>query len=256
MTTVTGWDATRSNLPHAPRTGQAAGYTTGTPDIAWAASDWAAHPGAVRIDQDAAAGDGTADALDVESGAATAAECPGWVRRARASFAAATRKGQREPVIYVNGSNITLVANALKAAGITGVGLWLADPGVSLAEAEAKITGASGPYPIVGVQYAWTAQYDLDVWDKTWLDTVSGAVKPGTPYRHVVPEGNSKSFWRIAKDRGVDERWLLGFQKGTPINAQHLAVLTAMVAADDACAAAGLPRPALTAGVVYYTEHA
>jgi hypothetical protein len=43
---------------------------------------FAAHPGAVRIDQDPAASDPTADVLDIEAGAATPASAPGWVRRA------------------------------------------------------------------------------------------------------------------------------------------------------------------------------
>src|SRR5215468_448871 len=110
------YDATHANIGKLPR-GQAAGYTTGSADIRWTAADWAAHPGAVRIDQDWQAADPSADVLDVETGAATPAEVPGWFAQAKGDFAKAVRPGQRWPAIYVNQSNITAVANALTKGG-------------------------------------------------------------------------------------------------------------------------------------------
>src|SRR5689334_21874261 len=98
-------DATHQFIGHLPG-GQAAGYTTGTADIRWTNADWDAHPGAVRIDQDFAASDPSADVLDVENGAATFTDCPVWAQRAKADFANAVRPGQREPAIYFSASNV------------------------------------------------------------------------------------------------------------------------------------------------------
>ena len=83
VTPVLVFDATHDNIGALPAGAQVAGYTTGTgTHIRWTAADFAAHPGAVRIDQDPAASDPTADVLDIEAGAATPASAPGWVRRA------------------------------------------------------------------------------------------------------------------------------------------------------------------------------
>lgn len=174
------FDATGSNVSHLPP-GTAAGYTTGSGGIPWSAAEWAAHPGAVRIDQDAAASDPTADVLDVEAGAATVAECPGWAKRALADYHGARRAGQRSPAIYVSRSSVTNVVNALIAGGVTsGVGLWVADWNNNQAAATAEVAGASGPFPIVGRQFRNAGAYDVSVFSVPWLTTVS-AGKPDAP---------------------------------------------------------------------------
>lgn len=169
------YDCTHSNLGHVPA-GQLAGYTTGSGGIAWTAADWAAHPGAVRIDQDYAALDGTADVLDVEAGAATVADCPGWVKRARAAYASSARPGQRRPAIYVNQSNKSAVVNALISGGVTsGVGLWLANWSISEAVSAADVAAASGPFPLIGIQFTDAGgTYDTDVFSSSWLGAQSG----------------------------------------------------------------------------------
>ena len=182
MSITIGYDAIRVNIGHLPPGAQVAGYSTGTGNVPWTAADWKAHPGAVRIDQDPAASDPTADVLDVENGAATVADCPGWVTRAIADFKAAKRPGQRWPAIYVNGSNIHNVANALSAAKLTGIGLWLATWGTAEAQAISEVNSAGGPYPLVGIQFASGRYYDTDVWSAAWLADVSHA----GPVRHVT----------------------------------------------------------------------
>jgi Putative peptidoglycan binding domain len=185
MATVTGADATHQNINALPP-GQAAGYTSGSSDIAWTAADWARHPGAVRIDQDAAASDSTADVLDVESGAATPAECPVWAAKALFSFKSDKRPGQRSPAIYTSQSNVTNVVNALVSGGITsGIGLCVAHWGLSESVAATMVEAATGPFPIVGVQYENAGLFDRDVWSKHWLDNVSGHQPPAPTFTEV-----------------------------------------------------------------------
>jgi hypothetical protein len=190
-----GYDATHENIAHLPKGAQAAGYSTGSAIIRWTPADWAAHPGAIRIDQDPAASDPTADVLDVENGAATVTDCPGWVIRATRGFHSAARPGQRWPAIYVNGSNIHPVANALAAAKLTGVGLWLASWGTAEAQAIAEVNSAGGPYPLIGIQFASGGFYDTDVWSAEWLAQVSTA----GPYKHVTDGTQSLSAYAHAR---------------------------------------------------------
>ena len=182
MSLVVGFDATHQNIAQLPPGQQYAGYSTGSSDIRWTAEDWAAHPGALRIDQDAAAAAGTADYLDVERGAATNAEAPGWYRRALMSYRAATRPGQRWPGIYTSLSNVTPLVNALIASGVTSgpklvIARW--DLAATLEDVLA-IIGGSGPFPIVGYQITNTPGFDLDLFSAAWLNARS-ALPPPVP---------------------------------------------------------------------------
>jgi hypothetical protein len=218
-------DAIHANISHLPA-GQVAGYTTGSPDIRWTAGDWAAHPGAVRIDQDAAASDGTADVLDVERGAATPAECPWWAHRAGASFASANRPGQRRPAIYMSASNVTAVVTALKGVGVTGgVSLWVANWNLSQAQAGADVAAAAGPFPIVGVQFTDAAGfYDTSVFSSAWLTDVADAAPPPPakgPYPHKT-DGHL-SLAAIAASRNISlDTWLALQRKLNPADAEKL----------------------------------
>lgn len=175
---VPGHDATHDNIGHLPP-GQKAGYTTGSDGIRWTNADWAANPGAVRIDQDFAASDPSADVLDVERGAATFADCPVWAKKAKADFAGNVRPGQRKPAIYFSASSVHDVVNALVNGGVTGgVGLWIASWGIGEQAAMADIANASGPFPIVAVQYMNGQFFDFDLFDTAWLDDVSGPMNP------------------------------------------------------------------------------
>lgn len=179
MTVVVGYDVTAANIGQAPAGAQLAGYSTGGDGIEWSAADWAAHPGALRICQDTGASDATADYLDVERYAATNDDAAGWYKRAYAAFWAVARAGQRHPGIYTSMDNVTPLVNALIAGGVSsGPKLIVADWDDSNPEATAAVQSASGPFPVVGVQYADAGDYDVDVWSAAWLSLVS-APYPG-----------------------------------------------------------------------------
>lgn len=174
---VIGYDATTSNEPRIPRGAQAAGYDTG-PGIAWTPQQYAAHPGALHIDQDPAESDPVADYLDVEALAGTIAGSPGWCKRALADYRTARRPGQRSPSIYIQQSNVTLLVNTLIAGGVTsGIGLIIADWNFTQAQAIASVLAASGPFRIVGRQYANLGWADANVFSVAWLRNVSGKPK-------------------------------------------------------------------------------
>ena len=176
---VVGYDATHANITHLPPGQQAAGYTTGSPDIRWTDADWNAHPGACRIDQDANAFDHTADYLDVETGAATPADCPAWYRVTLANYHAGARPGQRWPGIYCSANSVTNVVNHLIAGGVTsGPRLIVANWNLAEWQALAEVAAASGPFPIAGIQFADPGPYDIDVYSSAWLDAVSVKPKP------------------------------------------------------------------------------
>lgn len=205
MTVVVVRDATHDNIGHLPP-GRAAGYTTGSSGVRWTAADSKAHPGWVRIDQDAAASDPTADILDVERGAATSADCPVWAKRALADFHSAKRPGQRRPAIYCSRSSVTDVVNHLTAGGVhSGVGLWIAEWNNSITQATAEVNGTSGPFPVIGRQYFNAGLFDVSVFSVNWLKEVSMS----TPPKPVVPvppgQWKDPSFWE----------WDDAFQCGT-----------------------------------------
>jgi hypothetical protein len=195
ITVVSGWDATSEYLSQAPSTGQAAGYITGSAGIVWTAAQRAEYPGFVQIDQspDITASDQLADVFDYESEAVTLVDLPTLVANAQAGYYAGTRPGQRWPAVYCDQSNLTPVANALEAAGLTNVPIWLAYYGLTQAQAMSLIQEASGPYPIIGVQYNDAGAYDQDEFSQDWLNTVSA-----TP---TVPPGqwNNPDEWTWAQ---------------------------------------------------------
>lgn len=216
-----GYDATHDNIDHLPSGGVDAGYTTGTPDIRWTGADWASHPAAVRICQDSAASDATADVLDVERYAATNAQAPGWYKRALGSFQTAARPGQRRPAIYTSADNVTPLVNALIAGGVrSGPGLVVANWNLTEHQAIADVLAASGPFPIVGVQFTSTQYYDIDVWASQWLGNVSGQ-KPAGGYEHLT--NGRDSIGQLAADRHMQPvSWLLLQEK---LNAGDAAAL-------------------------------
>jgi hypothetical protein len=208
---VTVCDAIRANIAHLPH-GPAAGYTTGHGPVPWTPADWAAHPGAVRIDQDPAAADPTADVLDVEAGAATIGECARWAEAAAASYAAGKRPGQRHPAIYMSLSNVTPVVNALIAGGIAeGPNLWIAHWGLTAAEAATVVHLANGPYPVIGVQYRNAGLYDVSAFSADWLATVSGdpAVTPPARWHGEYITAGQFSLTQLAVKLGVPAATLL-----------------------------------------------
>lgn len=176
MGIVVGFDAIHANISHLPIGHQAAGYVTGSPDIQWTAEDFAAHPNAVRIDQSPVSGvwDHTADVDDFENGAVTLDELATRAKERMASFKAVTRPGQREPAVYMSASNVSLVVNALIAGGVhSGVGLYIAHFGISESDAVLAVQNASGPFPVIGFQFASGQFFDSDIFSSSWLNNVS-----------------------------------------------------------------------------------
>jgi len=191
------YDCIRANIGRAPA-GLLAGYTTGSSDIRWTAADWKAHPDAVRIDQDPAASDDTADVLDVEFRAATLADVPGWSKRALASYRSGKRPGQRSPLIYCSQVNVTPVANVLTGAGLAdgSVGLFIANWNLTQVQAVAEVLAASGPFPVHGLQFQNAGDFDIDVFSSAWLNARSGVPQPaqhgyGPPRNLAVRAGDT-----------------------------------------------------------------
>ena len=192
MTEVIGIDATHANIGQLPPGLQYAGYSTGSPDIRWTAEDWAAHPGALRICQDAGLTDDTADYGDVERGAGTNADAPGFYRRAVIAYRAGIRPGQRWPGFYTSFSNLTPLINSLIAGGVRSgprliVARW--DLLATLDDVLA-IARAGGPFPVVGWQVQSFTTFDLDLFSAAWLANVSKPPAPAPPPLKVQLEAS------------------------------------------------------------------
>lgn len=180
MTITVAKDVTHSEIGTLSAGILAALYTTGSVDIKATSEDFANHPNAVRICQDFGSDD-TADILDMENGAATPQDCAIWIPKARAAFNAAKRPGQRVPGIYASLSRLPDVANAFVSANITNVPLWVAEWGIAVTVAEDIVNAASGPFPIIGLQYKNEANDDLDVFSTAWLNNRSKMATPNQP---------------------------------------------------------------------------
>jgi hypothetical protein len=170
-------DAERINAAHIPPGTQAMGYTTGIGNVPWDETTFAAHNKpypAVRIDQDPTASDGTADILDVESLAATVPDIPGWLRRARANYAAHIRPDQRWPGIYCSMDTLPSAISILESNSLSNVPFITAQPGNTLAFAINRVQTATGPYPCVGCQYGGNSYVDFDVLSLDWVKTMAG----------------------------------------------------------------------------------
>jgi len=204
------YDVTATFLVNVPGGVPLAGYTTGTPDIQWSASEFAARPGTIRICQDSGATDHTADVLDVESGAATFRDCAPWVEAAQNNYSAGVRPGQRRPAIYCSASNVSDVVNALIAGGVkSGVGLWVANWNLSEATAIADVRAASGPFPIEAIQFTdmgGGGDFDINEFSDEYLSTQSGlsgdTVSEGSSGPAVLAAQNRLNVWsaKIAAD--------------------------------------------------------
>lgn len=177
IATIAGYDATGANVTHLP-SGQHAGYVTGSGSVPWSAAQLGADPGVIRIDQSPVntALDELADVLDVENGAATIADVVPWCRAALANFHAGARPGQRSPAVYCSRKgtfSVTNVVNALTAAKVTGIGLWIADWNNDLAQATREVSdsvpGLANPYPVIGRQWQNAGTFDRNVFSVPWL---------------------------------------------------------------------------------------
>lgn len=185
------FDTTTGKVNQLPPGQQAAGYTTGA-GVAWTPAQFAAHTTpfpAVRIDQDSHAADPTADLLDVETGAATVPEIPGWLTLARASFNAVRRPGQRWPGIYCGLSNLDRAIAACNSAGLTGVPFAIPEL-TNRTDAVTKVSTATGPFPRIWQQYKFAVPFDSGIVSVDWLKNVSRIVPPVIP---TIPPGQWKN---------------------------------------------------------------
>jgi hypothetical protein len=194
VSTTPATDAISANFHVLAKGTQVAGYTTGSSDIRWTTAQFAEFPDAVRIDQDPAATDHTADILDVENGAATPADCAAWAKQAQLSFHNAVRPGQRDPGIYCSKSMITPVVNALVSGGVVHCNLWVASWGIGANGALSMLNASAGPYPVVGVQYQDNGSFDSDMFLTSWLKNRSSKTDPP---KVASPPGqwDNPKFW-------------------------------------------------------------
>jgi hypothetical protein len=196
MTVTYAYDITSANYQKRPPTGQICLYGTGTPDIQATPAMRQANPRAIIIGQSPTVlEDATVDIIDYERGAVQLSQLPGVVRDCLDSYDHADRPGQRTPLVYASLSNIPAVAIALTTAGLkgSGVGLYVADWSYTQAQAIAQLGHEINGYPVRGWQYQSLTDYDLDVFDTEWVNTVSGTVKP---VKAQVPPGQ----WNDAED--------------------------------------------------------
>lgn len=195
-------DATHRNIDAIPAGTLAALYTTGTPDIKATQQDFANHPNAVHICQDHGS-DTTADIIDMENGAATPQDAVNFINNARHSFWTVERPGQRWPGIYLSRSRVTEQANALVAAKLTDVPLWIAQWGDPETLAVAEIAHTSGPFPVIGLQIRNQNVDDFSVFSTEWLNAVS---RKGLPKAKVPPGqwNNPKQWtWKSVSETGI-----------------------------------------------------
>ena len=93
---------------------------------------------------------------------------------------------------YASPDSLTPVCNALAAAHVTGVGLWVADWNDTPDAAVAALQASSGPYPVIGVQYARRrAATTVTCSSRRWVNTRSAKAKPAAPApaKPAVPPG-------------------------------------------------------------------
>lgn len=194
QTTVNGWDCTGSNLSKVPSAmgPYGGGYLTGSDGVPWTPIQRAAYPQAVMYDQspDITSVDVTADAIDQENGAVTVGELAQVIKDAQSAFKAVARIGQRWPAVYQSADSVTTNVNALIAGGVTSCPLIVADYSYTLAEALSDVANASGPFPIVGVQYSdqgGNGAYDLAVYSLEWLNNRSKVATEGYKVTTLPP---------------------------------------------------------------------
>jgi hypothetical protein len=122
VVTLTMYDSTNvGTLP--PGADAYAGYVQGAFQT-FAALQRLFAPGGAHLLSIAVFASGDADCLDIESGDATVAQAPGWVKRQLA-------RGAHRPCLYTSVSNMDALVSALGGAGIsrTEVRLWSAHYG-------------------------------------------------------------------------------------------------------------------------------
>jgi hypothetical protein len=198
-----GYDAIRTNIDKLPKLSQVAGYDTGSGDVPWTPADFAGFRNPLHICQLAGLDNpDTSDYIDVERFAATNAEAVEWYPRALASYRSAKRPGQRHPAVYTSADNVASLLTAFRSAGIgSGPGLVVANWNLTETQAELDVIDNAGDnFPIVGVQFASGQFYDVDVFEKSWLEAMSEKVP--ALFWHVTKAGDT--FAKVAESRDAN----------------------------------------------------
>lgn len=210
------WDITGANLNGLtiPAGVGAALYITGSGGVPATATQRAAHPGAVLIDQSPAntPDDELADVADMEAGAVTLADLPGWYEAALLSYQRGTRPGQRRPAVYCSASRVTEVANTFVAGRIdSGPRLWVASWDAPVESVIDTLVSSGGPFPVIGVQVKNEPTHDVSLFRGDWLDSVSRPPAARSPYPvdqdGVIVSFTTKGTRRVTShDSGVTWR--------------------------------------------------
>jgi hypothetical protein len=194
-TTCVMIDAMGVNSDNIPaETEKVGAYVTGSGGVPWTDAELTRFGArAVTINQlPQDPGDVAAMVCDSESGAATIADTVGWAQDRQSA-------GHR-PAVYVQESNLTALIDALITGDVKTADIWLANWNLSEAEATIEVENATGPFPIMAVQFASPssnpntfvpgsnktlsqAQVDLSIANVNWpmrpvvVDIVSGNVE-------------------------------------------------------------------------------
>lgn len=156
----------------------AMGYVNG-PISQWPTDAWSRFPDAVKVTIDVVGDRPDADCLDIESGDATIGTAVTWVRDKLA------RKESYPPVLYCNRASLTLLFNALAAAGFHvehDFRLWIAT-----LDGSKTVTDMTG---VTAVQYAGQSltggHYDESiVYDDAWK-SAPGPVPAPAPISGIL----------------------------------------------------------------------
>lgn len=193
ISVVTQADCIHVSVPNLPTSlGAVAGYDSGSPEIQWVTSDWNRFPksGHLHINQGFNVGPLIGDILDIESGA--------WTIPSAVTALQARKAAGKELAAYIAVGNLTALANALSAANLAPVNLWLANWNLSESQAAALVIHQFGPFPIKAVQWASPssnpntplpgskltlskANADLSVKDASWHPAPVGSPPPPPP---------------------------------------------------------------------------
>ena len=191
--TVTMADAIGASANNLPTSlAKVGGYDTGSPPVPWSTAQWNRFikSGHVHINQDPGSDPLIGDVLDSEAGAWS---IPGAVEALKKRKAAGKSLN-----VYISIASLTGLANALVAAQLAPVGIWLANWNLTESQAAALVVSQSGPFPIKAVQWASPssnpatilpgsgmtlkqANADLSVADASWFPAPVGTPPPPPP---------------------------------------------------------------------------
>jgi hypothetical protein len=140
-------------------------------------------------------GNNDADIADVESGAMTPSDLPGWIARQVA-------RGVARPVVYCNESTWPSVKAAV---GDLNVSYWIADPGGS-----GVIAGADA------VQNVWEGSWDSSVVQSTF-PFYNGPVTPVTPPASGYPLSEGDTGALVSTTQTNLNKWAKPIKLATPL---------------------------------------